>query len=217
MLARRRRPGAEVPAVVEHSERGASSSPARTESRIGSGNLFGMFGAPARCASAQTSAKPQGLVPGFGYYVRTTVANAVHSGNGRTAANDDNTDYYPVPLKQETLRPGTIYADPYGHVLVLVKRVPQTGDARGRLPRRRRAARRDGRAQALLARQFPVRAGSRARQSRVQALPADRAREERRLAAADQRRDRRRSAVRRFFARSVAARRSKTSTIAWTT
>ena len=29
------------------------------------------------------------------------------------------------------LRPGTIYADPYGHVLVLVKRVPQTGDGAG--------------------------------------------------------------------------------------
>ena len=42
-----------------------------------------------------------------------------------------STDYYPVSLKQETLRPGTIYADPYGHVLVLVKRVAQTPDAAG--------------------------------------------------------------------------------------
>ena len=70
-------------------------------------------------------------MPGFGYYLRTTVANAVHSGNGRTAADDDDTDYYPVPLTEDTLRPGTIYADPYGHVLVLVKRVPQTGDGAG--------------------------------------------------------------------------------------
>ena len=70
-------------------------------------------------------------MPGFGYYLRTTLANAVHSGNGRTAAGDDNNDYYPVSLKQETLRPGTIYADPYGHVLVLVKRVAQTPDAAG--------------------------------------------------------------------------------------
>ena len=75
--------------------------------------------------------KPQGLVPGFGYYLRTTIANAVHSGNGRTAADDDGTDYYPVPLTEDALRPGTIYADPYGHVLVLVKRVPQTGDGAG--------------------------------------------------------------------------------------
>src|SRR6185436_17996539 len=41
------------------------------------------------------------------------------------------TDYYPVPLKQETLRPGTVYADPYGHVLVISKRLAQTGDAAG--------------------------------------------------------------------------------------
>ena len=70
-------------------------------------------------------------MPGFGYYLRTIVANGVHSGSGRTAADDDDTDYYPVPLKQETLRPGTIYADPYGHVLVISKRVAQTGDAAG--------------------------------------------------------------------------------------
>jgi hypothetical protein len=63
--------------------------------------------------------------------LRTTIANAVHSGNGRTAADDDDSDYYPVPLSEDTLRPGTIYADPYGHVLVLVKRVPQSGDGAG--------------------------------------------------------------------------------------
>ena len=70
-------------------------------------------------------------MPGFGYYLRTIVANGVHSGSGRTAADDDDTDYYPVPLKQETLRPGTVYADPYGHVLVISKRLAQTGDAAG--------------------------------------------------------------------------------------
>jgi hypothetical protein len=49
----------------------------------------------------------------------------------RTLANDDNTDFYTVPLKQETLRPGTVYADPYGHVMMLVRRVPQAGGAAG--------------------------------------------------------------------------------------
>src|SRR5262249_62049454 len=47
--------------------------------------------------------------------------------------NDNNTDYYPVPLTQETLRPGVVYADPYGHVLMLVKRIPQTKEAAGLL------------------------------------------------------------------------------------
>ena len=75
--------------------------------------------------------RPKGLVPGFQFYLASTIANAVHSGNGRTAAGDDDTDYYPVALTQEALRPGTIYADPYGHVLILVKRVAQTGDKAG--------------------------------------------------------------------------------------
>jgi hypothetical protein len=70
-------------------------------------------------------------VQGFGFYLRTTLANAVHSGAGRTAAADDNSDYYLVPLSQETLRPGTIYADPYGHVLVISKRVAQADGAAG--------------------------------------------------------------------------------------
>ena len=96
-----------------------------------SAGLFGMFNDPAAPPVMKLPPKPPGLVPGFGYYLRTTIANAVHSGNGRTAADDDNTDYYPVPLSEDTLRPGTIYADPYGHVLVLVKRVAQTGDGAG--------------------------------------------------------------------------------------
>jgi hypothetical protein len=36
-----------------------------------------------------------------------------------------------VPLTEDTLRPGTIYADPYGHVLMLVRRVPQSGGTAG--------------------------------------------------------------------------------------
>ncbi|CAM5452155.1 putative protein OS=Afipia felis OX=1035 GN=BN961_02449 PE=4 SV=1 [Afipia felis] len=75
-------------------------------------------------------AKPLGLAASFGKYVGV-IGDAVHSGSSRTAAADDNTDYYPVPLTQDALRPGTIYADPFGHILMLTKRVPQTGDAAG--------------------------------------------------------------------------------------
>jgi hypothetical protein len=97
-----------------------------------SNSLFGVFdSAEAPASTSRPQSRPQGLVPGFGYYIRTTVANAVHSGSGRTAADDNSTDYYPVPLSSANLRPGTIYADPYGHVLVLVKRVAQTDDAAG--------------------------------------------------------------------------------------
>ena len=57
--------------------------------------------------------------------------DAVHSGNGRTGLASQETDFYPLPLRRETLWPGTIYADPYGHVLVLAKWIDQTPDAPG--------------------------------------------------------------------------------------
>ena len=67
----------------------------------------------------------------FGEFIRTTLADAVQSGAGRTAAQDETGDYYPVALSVDTLRPGTIYADPYGHVLVVAKRLAQTADRAG--------------------------------------------------------------------------------------
>ena len=87
--------------------------------------------APAPKLLSLAAAKQMGLAPAFGQYLRQTVADGVHSGSGRTTASDNNTDYYPVPLTQETLRPGTVYVDPFGHVLVLTRRVPQSDDAAG--------------------------------------------------------------------------------------
>ena len=97
-------------------------------SRGGGGNPPACFG----WASIQNAEAGKGgnLAASFGNYMRV-VADGVHSGSGRTRASDDNTDYYPVSLEQDTLRPGTIYADPYGHILMLVKRVPQTSDGAG--------------------------------------------------------------------------------------
>jgi hypothetical protein len=85
---------------------------------------------PVAPPASGLAAKPLGLAASFGQYSRT-VADAVHSGNGRTRATDDHTDYYPVPLSQEELRPGVVYADPYGHILVLAKRLPQSEGAAG--------------------------------------------------------------------------------------
>lgn len=110
-----------------------ASSPEDEEKAASSGGLFDLFDTGSSKSKKQS--KPPkgsgGLVQSFGTYLRSTVANSVHSGSGRTSADDNNTDYYPVPLTQETLRPGTIYADPYGHVLVLAKRVAQTPDGAG--------------------------------------------------------------------------------------
>jgi hypothetical protein len=95
-----------------------------------SADLFG-FVQPIEPSAVKIPQRPQELVPGFDFYVRRTVADGVQSGNGRTSARDDETDYYPVTLKEEALRPGTIYADPYGHVLVLAKRIPQSDSGAG--------------------------------------------------------------------------------------
>ena len=149
--ARRRRQAAGVHPVVEHSNvdgaRAAEPLPPP--------------GAPAVAnASAVPAVPPRslGLAGSFGAYMRT-VGDGVHSGSARTATADNNTDYYPVSLNQETLRPGTIYADPYGHILMLVRRVPQSEGGAGVFlavdgqPTARWRA-------SALARQFPVRPGS---------------------------------------------------------
>ncbi|WP_439926066.1 hypothetical protein [Nitrobacter sp. JJSN] len=78
--------------------------------------------------SAETPAAPPKALPKrpttFNEYLRD-VGDVVHTGAARVTASEDNTDFYTVSLTQEALRPGTMYADPYGHVLMLVHRVPE--------------------------------------------------------------------------------------------
>ncbi len=92
----------------------------------------GGSGSPPKCYGWFTNQSPDAARPAasFAEYLRV-VADAVQSGAVRVAANDDHTDFYTVPLTQQTLRPGTVYADPYGHVMVLVRRVPQAGGGAG--------------------------------------------------------------------------------------
>jgi hypothetical protein len=94
----------------------------------GSAGPYGVANGPVTASAP--APRHLGLVASFSAYLQT-VADAVHSGSGRTAGSDSNTDYYPVPLKPETLRPGTVYADPYGHVLMIVRRLPQSEGAAG--------------------------------------------------------------------------------------
>ncbi len=101
------------------------------EQRTASAVVGALTQQPTTTTVSAASRRPAGLAAGFGHYVRSTIADGVHSGSGRTRATDDNTDYYPVPLNQDALRPGTVYADPYGHILVLAKRVPQTDGSAG--------------------------------------------------------------------------------------
>jgi hypothetical protein len=61
------------------------------------------------------------------------VMNGVHSGTARTALDNENSDYYPVSLERKALRPGTVFADPYGHTFVLVSWKPQSKKVAGKL------------------------------------------------------------------------------------
>ncbi|WP_305041991.1 hypothetical protein [Geoalkalibacter sp.] len=65
--------------------------------------------------------------------VSRRIMDRVHSGSGRTALGDDASDFYPVALKRAALWPGTLFADPYGHTLILVKWIAQTQDQPGLL------------------------------------------------------------------------------------
>lgn len=87
-------------------------------------------GGPPRChqwTSSVNASKVTGRngLARFGNFLAVDLANAIHSGAVRAVATDDAGDFYPVTLRAETLRPGTIYADPYGHILMIVRRVAQ--------------------------------------------------------------------------------------------
>jgi hypothetical protein len=84
---------------------------------------------PPPAASPAPKSKPK-RPSNFGEYLRD-VGDVVHSGTVRVLGNDDNTDFYTVPLTQKTLRPGTVYADPYGHVMMLVHLVPEQNGTPG--------------------------------------------------------------------------------------
>ncbi|NNE20878.1 MAG: hypothetical protein HKN10_20605, partial [Myxococcales bacterium] len=53
------------------------------------------------------------------------MAGTVHSSSPRTLPTDDQTDLYPLRSNRRAMRPGTVFADPYGHVLVVARWKPQ--------------------------------------------------------------------------------------------
>jgi hypothetical protein len=65
--------------------------------------------------------------------VSRRLMDRVTSGGGRTALADNATDFYPLALQRSALWPGTVYADPYGHTLIIVKWIPQTKKSSGLL------------------------------------------------------------------------------------
>jgi hypothetical protein len=80
----------------------------------------------------ESSSSKSNRVQAFNSFLRS-VMNGVHSGTARTALIDEKSDYYPVALDRKSLRPGTVFADPYGHTLILVSWIPQARNKPGRL------------------------------------------------------------------------------------
>jgi hypothetical protein len=80
--------------------------------------------------SNETATSKSNPVQAFNAFIRR-VMDGVHSGTARTALDNENADYYPVSLEWASLRPGTVFADPYGHTFVVVSWVPQTSKQPG--------------------------------------------------------------------------------------
>ncbi|MDD2769369.1 MAG: hypothetical protein PHT19_11585 [Methylococcus sp.] len=95
----------------------------------GSANQPPRCGAPTVAEAFERGPAPPGVFSGL---IRK-VMDTVHSGSARTGLRDSATDFYPVPLKRDSLWPGTVYADPYGHVLMIAQWVPQSAGRNGML------------------------------------------------------------------------------------
>jgi hypothetical protein len=93
---------------------------------------------PPRCDGWRSNLAPESPpsaddVKAFLHFARRDVGWGVHSGTARTPAAAATTDLYPTRITPETIRPGAVFADPYGHTLVVVARLPQTDEHAGLL------------------------------------------------------------------------------------
>jgi hypothetical protein len=95
----------------------------------------GSAGAPPRCGPPEIDRSfVRTAAPSDAFRKASRrIMDRVTSGNGRTALRDNATDFYPVSLERSNLWPGTVFADPYGHTLVIVKWLPQTAERSGLL------------------------------------------------------------------------------------
>ncbi len=86
---------------------------------------------PKKGKTALGVADPNDDVDAFAIFANVLLRRTVHSSSGRTHPDDEYTDLYPISLTRRTLRPGTVFVDPYGHYLVLVDWIAQGVDGHG--------------------------------------------------------------------------------------
>jgi cell wall-associated NlpC family hydrolase len=88
----------------------------------------GRAGVPPHCdelITNQMEVSAADEVSAFHTFVRKQLANGVHSASGRTLPDDEASDLYPLPLTREALKPGSVFIDPYGHMIVVAQWVAQ--------------------------------------------------------------------------------------------
>jgi hypothetical protein len=125
-----------LPMGMRDCSRGTATSPPRCGEVITNESPPEVTARPPAVAGSVTQVKKPAATPSALSVVRRffrRLANTAHSGSARTALADEATDFYPVELTRAALRPGAVYADPYGHVLVLVKWVPESSGKGGLL------------------------------------------------------------------------------------
>jgi hypothetical protein len=91
---------------------------------------------PPRCEALRSNLSESSITgtpaERFSHFVRRRVSY-VHSGAGQTAPEDDETDFYPIRLRRDSIRPGTVYVDPSGHLMVVAHWLPQSPKRSGQL------------------------------------------------------------------------------------
>jgi len=89
---------------------------------------------PPRCGSRTDSTQPRegrGNGDDFQWFARKGIAGHIHSASARTLPEDEQTDLYPIALSREAMRPGVVFADPYGHLLLIAGWAPQEAGGYG--------------------------------------------------------------------------------------
>lgn len=69
----------------------------------------------------------------FNKFAWYRVNMGVHSGNGRTFPDETRSDFYPIELRRENLRPGIVFVDSAGHYIVVTQLQRQTKSTMGAL------------------------------------------------------------------------------------
>jgi hypothetical protein len=109
--------------------RGRTGKPPNCDVPGAGDNVMSRLELPGKTGMLQ----PRGDVEAFSLFVNRQMRSAVHSSSGRTSPDDDLSDLYPVPLTRKALKPGTVFSDPYGHLLVIADWIPQPAGGAGTL------------------------------------------------------------------------------------